>query len=67
MIKLLLRLKAKYNLSYIFISHDMNVIKSVADKVAVMKDGKIIEAGFTGEIFSNPQTDYAKELIAAAL
>ncbi len=66
-IKLLLRLKAKYNLSYIFISHDMNVIKSVADKVAVMKDGKIIEAGFTGEIFSNPQTDYAKELIATAL
>ena len=66
-VKLLLQLKEKYSLSYVFISHDMNVIKSVADKVAVMKDGKIIETGLIDEIFDNPKTDYAKELIASAL
>jgi len=59
-------LQKKYQTSYLFISHDLRVIKSISHRVIVMKRGKIIEQGTAKEIFSKPQTTYTKELIKAA-
>ena len=63
---LLLNLQSKYGLAYLFISHDLKVIRAVADEVIVMKDGKIVEEGPTGNIFDSPKTDYTRALISAA-
>jgi oligopeptide transport system ATP-binding protein len=65
-IELLRDLQQKHNLSYVFISHDLSVIKAISDHVVVMKDGKIVEEGPTQEIFEAPAQDYTKALIAAA-
>ncbi|MBB4954439.1 oligopeptide transport system ATP-binding protein [Agrobacterium vitis] len=65
-IELLRDLQQKHNLSYVFISHDLSVIKAISDHVVVMKDGKIVEEGPTEEIFEAPAQDYTKALIAAA-
>lgn len=62
---LLVDLRAKYNLSIIFISHDLGVIHHIADRVLVMKDGEIIEEGQAEAIFSFPRHPYTQELIAA--
>lgn len=59
-------LQKKYQTSYLFISHDLRVIKSISHRVIVMKRGHIIEQGTTKEIFSKPQTVYTQELIKAA-
>jgi len=64
---LLNKLQHKYNLSYIFISHDMNVIKYVSDKVLVLKDGKIIEYDMSNNIFRNPKHIYTKNLIKSVV
>ncbi len=63
---LLADLSSRLNLSYLFISHDLSVVRSVTDRVMVMKAGKIVEHGETEEVFANPQHDYTKTLIAAA-
>ena len=55
-----------YVLSYIFISHDLAVIKVMADYVMVMKNGRIIEEGVTQEIFESPKQDYTKSLITSS-
>ena len=60
---LLQNLQEKFSLSYIFISHDMNVIRSVSDKIMVLKKGKLIEYGNTEIIFNNPVHEYTKNLI----
>ena len=65
-IELLRDLQQKHGLSYIFISHDLSVIRAMSDHVIVMKDGKIVEQGDTGMIFDAPRADYTKTLIAAA-
>lgn len=57
--------KKKRNISVIFISHDLSVVKDVADSVLVMKTGKVVERGTTESLFSDPQEDYTKDLIAA--
>ncbi len=62
-INLLLELKKEYNLTMLFISHDLNVIKYIADRVAVMYMGKITEIGKTEEIFGNPKHPYTKMLL----
>jgi microcin C transport system ATP-binding protein len=59
-------LQKKYQTSYLFISHDLRVIKSISHRVIVMKRGKIVEQGTTKEIFSKPQTSYTQQLIKAA-
>ena len=59
-------LKAKYNFTSIFISHDLSVIHYISDRVMVMNKGKIIEQGTADEIFYNPKEDYTKELLNAA-
>lgn len=64
-LKLLKRLREKYNLSYLFISHDLNVIYQMCDRVGVMKDGEIIEMNTIGQIYYNPQKEYTKQLLAA--
>ena len=60
-------LQKKYNLSYIFISHDMKVIKAVADYIIVLKKGIIIEEGKKDIVFSDPRTDYTKKLLQAVI
>ena len=66
-ISLLINIQSKYNLSYCFISHDLNLIKKVCHRIYVMKNSNIIESGHTDEIFSDPQDQYTKELIEASL
>ena len=65
-IDLLKDLQAKYGLSYMFISHDLRVVKAIAHKIIVMHKGVIVEQGATSHIFDNPQNEYTRSLIAAA-
>ena len=65
--KLLQEIQEKRKISYIFISHDMAAVRAIADQVAVMRDGCIVEMGECEEIFNHPQQEYTKELISAAL
>lgn len=64
---LLLELRHDLDLSYLFISHDLNVIRQISDRIIVMQDGRILEQGTTEEVFMNPKTEYAKSLIQASL
>ena len=59
-------MQRKHRLAYIFISHDLKVVRAMADEVIVMRDGRVVESGPTERIFDQPQTDYTKELMAAA-
>ena len=65
-VDLLRDLQRKWGLAYIFISHDLRVIRALAHKVMVMKDGDVVEAGAGADLFANPQTDYTRALMAAA-
>jgi microcin C transport system ATP-binding protein len=65
-IELLKRLQTRHALSYIFISHDLKVIKSLCHDIIIMRQGKVVEEGPASEIFNNPQADYTKELLATA-
>ena len=64
-LNLLLRLKKKYKLALIFISHDLELVKKIADKILVISQGKMIEYNDNKEIFDNPQATYTKKLINA--
>jgi microcin C transport system ATP-binding protein len=64
-LKLLADLKAKSGMSLLFITHDLGIVRKIADRVCVMTKGKIVETGRTAEIFANPQHDYTKHLLAA--
>ncbi|MBF0424355.1 MAG: ABC transporter ATP-binding protein [Magnetococcales bacterium] len=66
-LKLLLRLQADHHLAYLFISHDLRVIRAMAHDVAVMHQGRIVEYRPTREIFDQPQHPYTRKLLAAAL
>jgi microcin C transport system ATP-binding protein len=66
-IKLLNNLQLKYKLSYIFISHDINVIQSVSDHIIVLKKGKIIEEGTIHQIFNFPKNNYTKNLLSSVI
>ena len=65
-VDLLRALQQRHNLAYIFISHDLRVIRALADEVVVMKEGKIVEQGRANDLFDRPQQDYTKALMAAA-
>ncbi|MEP3247709.1 MAG: ABC transporter ATP-binding protein [Sneathiella sp.] len=65
-VDLLRELQAKHNLAYLFISHDLKVVRALADTVLVMKNGKVVEQGPASQIFDNPQTLYTKALMKAA-
>ncbi len=66
-INLLNQLQNKLSLSYIFISHDMKVIRSIADKIIVLRNGIVVEENNSDEIFENPKSEYTKNLIRSVL
>lgn len=66
-LKLLLQLREQYDLSYLFISHDLNVVYQLCDRVYIMNEGKLIEHGTTEEIFTAPKTEYTKKLLNSIL
>ncbi|MEN8933679.1 MAG: dipeptide ABC transporter ATP-binding protein [Planktotalea arctica] len=63
---LIAELTQTHELSYLFISHDLSVVRTITDRVLVMKDGKIVEDGETRQVFNNPHHPYTASLIAAA-
>ncbi|NKQ40597.1 MAG: ABC transporter ATP-binding protein [Sulfurovum sp.] len=67
LLELLKKLQKKFNLTYIFISHDLKVIQNICNKVAVMKDGRIVEQGKTDETFRAAKHPYTKELMSASI
>jgi microcin C transport system ATP-binding protein len=66
-VDLLRDLQVKYGLAYLFISHDLNVVRAMSHKIIVMKQGDIVEAGGAEQVFEAPQSDYTRRLLAAAL
>ena len=62
---LLLELQRDLDLSYLFISHDLNVIYQICDRVMVMQGGRIIESGTADDVFDHPREDYTKKLLAS--
>ena len=65
-LRLLTELKKDYDLSYLFISHDLNVVYQLCNRVLVMKEGRIVEQGDVEELYAHPEHPYTKELLAAA-
>ncbi len=65
-VDLLRELQERHNLSYLFISHDLKVVRALANDVIVLRDGKVVESGTADQIFDHPETDYTKALMAAA-
>ena len=66
-INLLKDIQNEYELTYLFISHDLKVIRSMSDYIFVMKDGKIVESGLSNEVFDYPKEKYTKKLLSAAI
>jgi microcin C transport system ATP-binding protein len=65
-VDLLRELQRRHNLAYLFISHDLRVVRALADDIMVMRNGKVVEAGTADEVFDAPKTDYTRALLAAA-
>ncbi len=65
-IDLLKDIQAKHNIGFLFISHDLSVVKALSDRVLVMQKGEVMEEGAAEEIFNAPKNDYTKKLIAAS-
>lgn len=66
-VDLLRELQRKYGLAYVFISHDLKVVRAMSHKVMVMKQGDVVEAGDAAALFAAPETEYTRTLLAAAL
>ncbi|MCK5394405.1 MAG: ABC transporter ATP-binding protein [Gammaproteobacteria bacterium] len=64
---LLAQLQQKRQLSYLFISHDLRVVRAMSHRVIVMREGKVVEQGDVDDVFDNPQHDYTRELASASL
>ncbi|WP_323980639.1 ABC transporter ATP-binding protein [Bradyrhizobium japonicum] len=64
-LNLLQDLKARLGMSYLFVSHDLNVVRLLCDRVIVMRTGRIVEEGSSEKVLSDPQDDYTKELLTA--
>lgn len=66
-VELLRDLQRKHGLAYVFISHDLRVVRAMSHHVIVMKNGKVVEQGAAADVFERPQADYTKTLLAAAI
>ncbi len=66
-LELLVQLKKQNNMSMLFITHNLAIVRRIADRVYVMRKGKIVESGPTNQLFENPQQPYTKQLLAAEL
>ena len=66
-IELLKNIQTKFDLTYLFISHDLKVVRSMSDYIFVMQNGVIIESGPAKQVFSNPKEEYTDKLLNAAL
>jgi microcin C transport system ATP-binding protein len=66
-VDLLRALQKRHQLTYLFISHDLRVVRALANELIVMKDGKVVEAGPAAAIFDDPQSPYTRQLMQAAL
>ncbi|MEL6100530.1 MAG: microcin ABC transporter ATP-binding protein, partial [Pseudomonadota bacterium] len=64
-VDLLRGLQEKYGLAYLFISHDLKVVRAMSHKVMVMKQGDVVEQGAAADLFDRPQTDYTRLLLQA--
>jgi peptide/nickel transport system ATP-binding protein len=64
-LELLRTLQAERDLTYVFISHDLAVVRAISDRVAVMQHGRIVEQGPVDQVFSRPATDYTVQLLDA--
>ena len=64
-LNLLADLKAELGMSYLFVSHDLNVVRLLCDRVIVMRAGQIVEQGTSSEVLGSPKTEYTRELLAA--
>ena len=64
-LNLLRELQDKRKLTYLFISHDLSVVKFMSDEIAVMRQERIEEFGSANEVYENPQSDYTRELLEA--
>jgi ABC-type microcin C transport system duplicated ATPase subunit YejF len=65
-IDLLRKLQAEMRLSYLFISHDLKLVRALCHRVLVMRQGRIVESGLAEDIFTSPRTAYTRELLQAA-
>jgi len=65
-VDLLRELQSRHGLTYLFISHDLRVVRALANQLMVMRNGKVVEHGPAAEIFAAPQSDYTRALMAAA-
>ena len=65
-LELLSQLQERHNLTYMFISHDLKVVRAIADEVIVMRDGKVVERGTCQQVLEEPKTPYAHALVRAA-
>jgi microcin C transport system ATP-binding protein len=65
-VDLLRDIQERYKIAYLFISHDLRVVRALADDLIVMKDGKVVEAGTADQLFAAPRTEYTRALMAAA-
>lgn len=66
-LNLLRRLKAERNLTYLFITHDLGVARHLCDRIAVLRQGKIVELRLTTELFADPHHDYTRQLLASSV
>ena len=66
-LSLLSDLQVKHKLSYLFISHDLRVVRAMSHRIIVMREGKIVESGSVDEVLDNPQQEYTRELAQASL
>ena len=66
-VELLLDLQRRHGLTYLFISHDLKVVRALCDEIAVMKDGRIVEFGPADQLFEAPREPYTQALMNAAL
>jgi microcin C transport system ATP-binding protein len=66
-VDLLRELQPRHRLAYLFISHDLKVVRAMSDEILVLRAGRVVEQGLTARIFERPEQPYTRALIAAAL